>query len=64
MDPHLVSLQPWEIRYMMRKFNFWDKHELSFEEVRAEIKDAIKELGHSRRKMYAYLRMRYTENKL
>lgn len=54
MDPHLVSKQDWELNYLLRKFNC----------KRSDLKNAIKAVGNSRKKVYQYLRLRFTENDL
>lgn len=46
MDRLLVSKQEWEIEYIAKKFGCSNK----------DVLDAIKYEGHSRRKLYAYLR--------
>lgn len=52
MDRRLVSQETWELQYLIKRFSC----------TANDIKQAIKEVGNSRKKVYKYLRVKFVEN--
>ena len=52
MDRYLIAtLEPHEIEYIQKKF-----HKEGITTHKKEIQNAVKQVGHSRRKVYAFIR--------